>query len=418
MKKISFIIVLFVFFSGYTKAQFNLGAELRPRVEYRDGYKRLPDTNSIAAYLITQRTRLNFSYSHSWFSTKISLQDVRVWGDEPLKKEVAGISLYEAWAEFKLVDSLFIKAGRQELLYDNERLFSPSSWSQKGISHDAAVLKLRKSGWSLDFGAAFNQYRDTTFTTDYSALRDNYKTLNFLWLTKKWEHLKFSLMGVADGYQAKNTINTTYLRATYGGMFGFNTQGFSSELRGYYQSGQDDKGVFINAYYASADFFYKIKDFINLQLGGEYSSGKNYCDSTNKQVTYFTNLYGSSHKFNGSMDYFTKPADEKYSGLVDIYLFVTGKISKKASVRCDVHYFALQNNFVENNEVVKKYLGTEIDLSSKVDFSKEVSLSFGYSVMFPGNTLTVVQSGNTDHFSNWGWLMLTFKPNFLKTESK
>lgn len=416
MKKVLFLILFFISFYNVANAQFNLGAELRPRAEYRDGYKRLPDTGSMAAYLISQRTRLNFAYSHTWFSTRISLQDVRVWGDEPLKKEVPGISLYEAWAEFKLVDSVLIKVGRQELLYDNERLFSPSSWSQKGITHDAAILKFRKDGWSLDFGGAFNQYKDTTFTTDYSALRDNYKTLNFLWLTKKWEHLKFSLMGVADGYQAKNTINTTYLRATYGGMFGFNVSDFSSEFRGYYQSGQDDKGAFINAYYASADFFYKIKDFVNLQLGGEYASGKNYCDSSNKQVTYFTNLYGSSHKFNGSMDYFTRPSDEQFAGLVDIYLFITGKISKKASLRGDLHYFALQNNFVKKNEIVNRYLGTEIDLSAKIDFAKEVSLTFGYSVMFPGSSLPIIQSGNTDHFSNWAWAMLTFKPTFLKTE--
>lgn len=399
-------------------AQFILSAELRPRVEYRDGYKRLPDTNSIAAYLVSQRTRLNFYYAHNWFATKISLQDVRVWGDEPLKKEVPGIGLYEGWAEFKLVDSLFVKVGRQEIIYDNERLFTISNWSQKGITHDAALLKFRKNGWSLDFGAAFNQYRDTTFTTDYSALRDNYKTLNFLWLTKKWEHFKFSLMGVADGYQAKNTINTTYLRATYGGLFGFNFSDFSSELRGYYQSGQDEKGSFINAYYASADFYYKIKNLMNFQLGGEYTSGKNYCDSTNKRVTYFTNLYGSSHTFNGSMDYFTKPSDEQYAGLIDIYLFITGKISEKVSARCDLHYFALQNNYIKSNQIINKYLGTEVDLSSKINFTKEVSLSLGYSVMFPGKSLTIVQSGNTDHFSNWGWLMLTFKPVFFKTEGK
>ncbi len=62
-------------------AQFKLSAELRPRTEYRHGYKTLFTEDDKAAFFTSQRNRLNANYSFEKLKFALSLQDVRVWGD-------------------------------------------------------------------------------------------------------------------------------------------------------------------------------------------------------------------------------------------------------------------------------------------------------------------------------------------------
>jgi len=59
---------------------FTIGVEFRPRMEYRDGYRKLPNDTTCAAYFGTQRSRLNLTYSQPHFKFHTSIQDLRVWG--------------------------------------------------------------------------------------------------------------------------------------------------------------------------------------------------------------------------------------------------------------------------------------------------------------------------------------------------
>ncbi|MEI6766990.1 MAG: alginate export family protein [Bacteroidota bacterium] len=403
-------------FAQQAKAQFVLSGEFRPRFEFRDGYKKLNQKGGIAAFLISQRTRLNMGYKNDWLTTKLSIQDVRVWGDEPLKTDVPGTALYEAWAEFKVCDSMFIRAGRQEFIWDNERLLSNTNWQQKGLVHDAVLIKYRKKGWSVDFAGAFNQSRDTTFSTDYNKNLGNYKTLNFLIIGKQLKNFNISLAGFADGYQKKGTINTTYLRATYGGVFSYKTSKINTSARGFYQSGQNETGNFINAYYGNADFAYTWSKVYTLGAGAELQSGNDGTDVTNNQVNYFSCLYGTGHKFNGFQDFFTKPGDTKNAGLLDIYIKTLWKIADKWSLVMDFHYFQLQNNYVNAGKTIDKFLGREGDIVVGYDFSKEVNLQVGYSGFMPTKSMEVINGGNKDKFPSWAFAMLTVKPTFFKFE--
>ncbi len=58
------------------------------------------------------------------------------------------------------LDYFSIKIGRQELVYDDERLLGNSDWVQQARRHDAIVLKMIQNGWQLDIGSAFNQSSD------------------------------------------------------------------------------------------------------------------------------------------------------------------------------------------------------------------------------------------------------------------
>ncbi|MBK8501852.1 MAG: hypothetical protein IPL46_06385 [Saprospiraceae bacterium] len=105
------IIGCFLTMGNDVLAQFSLSGQFRPRFEFRNGY-RTPAGNTLqAAAFVSQRTRLILDYKKSKIMTKLSLQDVRVWGDEPQLSNISNMALHEAWAELALNDHWGIKLG-------------------------------------------------------------------------------------------------------------------------------------------------------------------------------------------------------------------------------------------------------------------------------------------------------------------
>jgi hypothetical protein len=396
-------------------AQFNLSAEYRPRFEFRDSYKLLPpELGQTPAFMISQRTRLNIGFKWNIINTYLSIQDVRIWGDEAMKKDVAGLGLYQGWAEIKVCDSFFVKAGRQEFVYDNERLLSNTNWQQKGLTHDALLLKYNHKGFSIDLGTAYNQSRDTTNSTDYNTALANYKSLNFLWLKYNIKkHFVVQAALLADGYQRKNTTNTMYLRVTSGAVFQFKSKYMNTDVRGFYQWGKDETGAVIDAYFANVDVSAKPLPWLNLVAGCEYMSGNDLSNTANKKNNAFSTLYGTGHKFNGNIDFFTKPSDTKNTGLVDIYLNFIFAIKKQYQLRADFHYFSTQNHYTYNNAIQAPYLGSEADISAKIPIIKDVDVQLGYSALLGSNTLIKMQGNNKKNFSHWAFVMLTVKPTLF-----
>jgi len=129
------------------QAQFTLDAELRPRFEYRHGYKTLFPDNVDPAAFVSQRTRLNTAYEIEKLSFYLSLQDFRTWGDVPQLNtaDKNGIGIHQAWGEIQLDPHFFLKVGRQEIVYDDHRIFGNVGWAQQARSHDALLINYHDS---------------------------------------------------------------------------------------------------------------------------------------------------------------------------------------------------------------------------------------------------------------------------------
>lgn len=173
-------IVLFLLFSSCflafnASAQLFIGGQMRTKAELRDGYGTLTPIDHKNAAFINQRTRLTFNYLTSRIIFHATVQDVRVWGQDASTISVndgSRLGVHEAWAELILsnkkdtsfkkspVDYFAVRIGRQELVYDDERLLGNLDWLQQGRRHDAIVFKLLQKGWQADLGAAFNQNTD------------------------------------------------------------------------------------------------------------------------------------------------------------------------------------------------------------------------------------------------------------------
>jgi hypothetical protein len=242
------VLVTAVFFIAQTSnAQFSLSGEFRPRTEFSHGYKTLAYEDQDWSTITTQRARLNFIFQNEVLRTKLVLQDVRQWGSQPqlVTNEDYATSIHEAWAEVFFVPGFSLQAGRQELNYDDQRIFGNVGWMQQARSHDIALLKYEKN-FKIHFGIAHHE--NSNITNNLYDGPDAYKDLQFLWLNKTWQKNSLSFLMLNNGVPViENSNQITKYSQTLGGRYskGFEKWSLYSNL--YWQTGKHTNGKEISA---------------------------------------------------------------------------------------------------------------------------------------------------------------------------
>jgi len=183
----SMLLISCVTFST-VNAQFTLTGQLRTRTEIRNGLGNLVLKGSKSAAFTSQRTRLAFGYKWDRLTFGVTVQDVRVWGQDASSISNADgnrLMLHEGWADLTLfnkadttiktkgIDLMSLKIGRQELSYDDVRLIGNLDWLQQARRHDMALLKTVHKGWQIDLGYAYNQNTDAFGVTNTSYVPSN-----------------------------------------------------------------------------------------------------------------------------------------------------------------------------------------------------------------------------------------------------
>ncbi|MBW8049145.1 MAG: hypothetical protein FVQ77_02165 [Cytophagales bacterium] len=429
--KTSIVAVILAIPVAATYGQFTLTGEIRPRTEYRHGYKALADSAQDAAFFTDQRTRLNLNYKDENFKVGITIQDVRTWGSQKQLNVADGlISIHQAWAEVLFSDKFSLKAGRQELVYDDHRIFGDVGWVQQARSHDLALFKY--NGFiKAHLGLAYNQDESASAGNFYTVA--NYKVMQFLWLHKSFDSLntKVGFLFLNNGLQGTkitqidslnyDTTNQVNFSQTIGPRISYKKDKLAANGAFYYQMGKGGKGAGqnISAYDLQLDVSYKIIDKLTLTAGFELLSGTSQTDTSNKVNNSFTPFYGTNHKFNGYMDYFYVGNHIGSVGLQDIFFKAKYK-TNKYFLGADLHFFSAAADILDSKELANsgKYtamkvgLGTEIDLTAGYIIAKSVVLKAGYSQMFGTNSLVALKGGKTNVISNWGWVMLVVNPHF------
>lgn len=403
--------------------KFSIDLEIRPRFEFRDGIKKPISKTDDPASFIEQRSRLYLNYQNESFTTQLTMQDVRTWGnvDQVYKADPSLNNVYEAWASYKINDEQQIKFGRQALNYDNARFFGNLDWAQQGRSHDAFLYKLnfKESKTKIDFGFTLNN--DVAFEpgylTDANYNRSNNKTMQFMWLNKQFESSDVSFLLHNNGsYSAIQ--QTTYYMPTIGVIANGKHNEFKYHGELYYQTGKDVAQNDVSAYLINAEISYKPAK-TNFTFGLDMLSGteRGTANSNNS----FNPLYGTNHKFYGAMDYFYvgsthKQAGAAYdAGLINFYEKLSHPLSEKMTLNVDLHQFISPTTVYDGlNAKMSSYLGTELDLTLVVKPTNYVSFFFGYSHMLQTKSMDRLKGvTNAAGIQNWGWIMLQFKPSIL-----
>lgn len=405
-------LVIFSLFSIFSYAQLTIDAELRPRFEYRHGFKTLIPDNTDAATFVAQRTRLNTKFVKEKYSFYLSIQDIRTWGDaKQLTENSESLSIHQAWANINFTNEFSVKLGRQEIIYDDSRIFGNVGWAQQARSHDLALAKYEKNNQKLHFGYAYNQEGQSLTGNLYTL--GSYKAFQYLWYHNKFGNVKASFLVLNNGMQDVENDKTRYSQ-TLGTHVKFNlSKSINAKTNLYYQTGKDVTDTDLSAYLVGLDLGFKVTDKVSLGLGGEMQSGNDYDEADKNKA--FTPFYGTNHKFNGWMDYFYVGNHINSVGLIDIYGKISTKLNPKSSLTAFVHNF---NAAAEMGEDIDKQLGTEIDLVYKYKFSDDINIAAGYSHMFASEGMEILKGNADGNTNNWGWVMVTIKPQLFTTKEK
>lgn len=449
--KTLFALVILLLTAGASYAQFSLEGQLRPRTELRNGFKKPILPNQDPAVFTEQRTRLTASYKTEKYGFKLSIQDVRIWGETgQINKSDQLLSAHEAYGEYYASDKSTFRIGRQEVIYDGHRLFGSLDWAAQGRSLDALrYLYKDKKGNQFDLMATWNQAGYGDGSPEPAKLVGNAYAITsgggsntrifnltlpkaqlMAYYKKTFKSGDLAFMILNDIYNVDATSGEHYSNVTFGFTPNFKSGKLKFGGQFYYTGGTAGKTA-NNGTFESIDLSgYMVNAYIQHTgiagkplLGVDYLSGDD--ESTSDKVEGWSPKYGTNHKFYGFMDYFYVGnghggADAMSAGLLDIYLKTTFKINEKTKILGHLHYFASaeERTNATSGESYKGYLGTELDLVFNYALAKGVSLGIGYSQMFgTSDTLKQLKFGdpNTDISSmqSWGWAMIAFTPKFL-----
>lgn len=400
-----------------SQAQTDLGnltldAQIRTRGEYRNGSITLRDNGTTPATFINDRVRLGIGWERQNLSVKLSTQHTGVWGDDSQtnNSNKGNININEAWAKMKFANGTFLQLGRQIIAYDDERLLGALDWATTGRSHDALKMGYEHNQHKMHVILAYNQDAENK-TGDFYTGKAIYKNMQTLWYHYgTTAPFAISALIINQGIETgEATDHKTEYMQTMGLYASYKAQApLCANASFYYQTGKDKNARDVNAYMISLNAKYQLTPQLSITVGDDYISGSKVGDD--KQKT-FNVLYGTHHKFYGTMDYFnntTMPAQ----GLNDLNAVIALEASKKVDLSAAAHYFSINKKL----DGYDKSLGTEVDLQINWRVMKDVTLQGGYSVMAATKTMEYYKGGNHNSWQDWAWVSLNINPRIFSTK--
>jgi len=430
MKKL--MIILFGLLSGIPMfAQNNenkdnelsIGAQVRTRAEYRDGVLSPHAAGADPAGFINDRARLSLDYKRDKLSLGFSVQQVGVWGQDPQIAKSGRTMLNEYWANLNMGDGFFLKLGRQALIYDDERILGGLDWNVAGRYHDALKLAYENPMNKLHAVFAFNQNDELVSGNFYNVMNPGpgYKTMQMLWyqhIGSKMFNLSLLFMNLGLETGTSPVSNVKYLQ-TLGTDLSYQPGNFQLFGTFYYQTGKSTATSVpkdVSAWMWALNASYLINPALKLLAASDYLSGDDGKDTS--KFNAFNPLFGTHHKFYGTMDYFyaSNFLPGLNPGLWDKQLGISYKTSPKVTLALNYHHFSTTTDVYVKEVKQTRALGSEWDLQLTWNVMKDVGFTGGYSTFFGNDALKAVKGGDPSKSQNWVWVSLNINPKVLVTK--
>lgn len=377
------------------------------------------------------RTRLIVDYDRPGLEAHAVIQNKAVWGTSGDK----ALNLYEGWVKMTARNGLFAQIGRIALSYDDERIIGPNDFAMAAASHDVVRGGYEGYGHRLHAILAYNQNASNVYSdTYYVGGSQPYKTMQTVWY--HYDLHKFplgaSLLFMNIGQQAGekgsayNPPSTAY-QQMYGGYVNYHPKHLTLEGSYYRQGGKQVDPVIMQAekidtWMGSIKATVTPSDNYGFTLGYDYLSGDDYVPiiyggriglPRHEVKKGFCPMYGSRAKFYGIMDYFYESAyiNGFTPGLQNAFVGVFGNPTAKLNCSATYHYLAVATDLKD----LDRTLGHSIDVQARYRFTKDISLTAGYTMMFGTETMDRLKQGNSSKTARWGWFSLVVSPNLFTT---
>lgn len=388
------------------------------------------------SHFLMGRLRLNVDYERPGLRIHAIIQNKAIWGASGNQS----LNLYEGWAKVTAKNGLFAQVGRIALSYDDERAIGPNDFSIAAKSHDALRVGYEGYGHKVHAILAYNQNSDQVYSsTYYDGGAQPYKTMQTVWY--HYDVPKFplgaSLLFMNMGMQAgindtksseyKDNPPSTVYQQLYGGYINFHPKHLTLEGSYYRQGGKmvlpNKRYMPIKASMASVKATVTPTDNFGFTLGYDYLSGDDYVPVAyggpfvmvrHDELGGFMPLYGSRAKFYGIMDYFYESAYTKNftPGLQNAYIGISGNPTSKLNCGATYHYLAVATELSGLNRT----LGHSVELQASYRFTKDISLTAGYTLMMGTETMDRLKQGESSKSARWGWFSLVVSPSLFTTK--
>lgn len=424
MRRLLFIALGLVSLSlSAQEAHLTADANFLTRGEVRAGG--LPSSDSFdpkTAAFILERTLFGAGYDKAGLSSRITAQHSGTWGSSESKS----FNIYEAWVQFRSKGGTFVKIGRQNLSYDDQRIFGADNWAMTAMSHDVLKAGYEGHGHKIHLFAAYNQNLSGLNGDDYfTGGIQPYKNMEAAWYhydipkTKLGASLLFMNVGMQGGDKGVNP--EVFYQQLFGTYLTYKPKYLVAEAACYFQKGREENGLPLDAWMLSGKVTAKPSSQWSVYIGYDHLSGDEYFATPpkgqigvtqHKVVKGFSSLYGSHHKFYGAMDFFyvTTYVNGFTPGLQNAFIGARWTPKEKYFVDASYHFLAIATKL----EAADSPLGHEVEFSAGVNLGKEARLSTGYSFMRGTKTMEILKKTSGERELHWGWLMLTVTPRFTR----
>jgi len=379
------------------------------------------------------RTRIKADYERPGLQIHAIIQNKAIWGASGNQS----LNLYEGWAKVTAKNGLFAQLGRVALAYDDERIIGPNDFAVASKTHDIARAGYEGHGHKAHLILAYNQNGSNVYNgTYYVNGAQPYKTMQTVWYHYDAEKLPlgvsllFMNMGLQAGTNdmkawdyATNGPHTVY-QQMFGGYVNYHPNGLTLEGSYYRQAGKfvtsKMGAVKIKAWMANVKATVSATDKFGFTAGYDYLSGDDFVPDlyggklgTPRHEVFggFAPLYGSNKKFYGIMDYFYESAYVHgfTPGLQNAFIGPYYKPNAKFSCRAMYHYMAVATQVSD----LDKTLGHCVDFQASYKFSKDISLSAGYTQMMGTETMERLKQDDSSQQARWGWFSIVISPSLF-----
>lgn len=380
---------------------WDVGGQYRLRLHNERHHRGLGLTGRNDDFLL-HRTRVygNIQYSQ-WLRVYAEYIDAESNYEDfpPRSIEVNRSDLNNLFGDLRVLKTdrggLWLRAGRQELLYGSQRLITPLDWSNTRRRFDGYKVFWKGENWDLDafyvrpIPVDVNRFDSPDFDREFMGFFASYKGI---------ENETLDLY-----YLAFNSEVTPFKYDTYGARYSGSDGPWLWDVEGAYQSGTF-QGANHDAGFWVVGFGRKMEQVTwkpTVWVYYDWASGDEI------QGNGFDHLFPLGHRYLGFMDLFGR------RNLEDANVLITAKPRPQLTLLLWYHYFSLENGndvpynvnltpFNAVNPPASQDLGHEIDLVASWNINARLNLLFGYSHFFAGgyyrNTPGLPFRGDADFY--------------------
>lgn len=307
-------------------------------------------------------------------------------GFSPASKNV---DLLEGYVKLDnmVLTGLTVQAGRMQLSYGNQRLISPSDWSNVGRSFDGLRFAFANDVARIDAFIANTVETHVppapVTASSVAATRDSGQLFSGVYgVVPLGKELTLDAFVLHDLNRHQTVAGTNDMhRWTMGTRFAGRAGSLFLDVEAAYQTGTRSR-TDIAAYMVASEVGWSLPDLplSAVSVGYEYLSGT---AAGEDRYHSFDPLYSSGHAQHGALDYFTQlPSLTAERGLQDAFVRTRFVPAEAITATLAAHYFRLSESWGGMQP-----LGSELHTVVTWSHTAHSSLEFGGGAFFPGSVM-------------------------------